>query len=140
MKAFILATTTTDTDVAHGASLTMSLPLEANTIIADDASDYGDFTLDEQDIIHQLLANIRPENHTGEEPLALTDIEDYEEPRGVRLPRTLGKELWNPQWMQPAGIAGIAGQNSTEDQTLHHNLITNGKCVLPTSLTLSLTC
>lgn len=139
MTASIVSTTTTDNDAAHGASLlTMSSHLEANEPIADDASDYGDFTLDEQDIIHQLLANITPGNHTGEQPLVLTDIEDYEEPRGVRLPRTLGKELWNPQWMQPAGIAA---QNSAEYPTLRHNLTTtNGKCLLLTNLTLSLTC
>ncbi|KAF7509952.1 hypothetical protein GJ744_007266 [Endocarpon pusillum] len=80
------------------------------------ASDYGDFTVEEQEIINGLLANIIPEYPTTDEPLELTDIEDYEEPRGVHLPKTLGKELWTPPWMHQRPQAEVAPHITVEDQ------------------------
>jgi hypothetical protein len=141
MTVSILPTTSTDNDPLHGASHTMSQDLEATKSISDDASDYGDFTLDEQEIIQELLANIAPGNATAEEPLELTDIEDYEEPRGVRLPKTLGKELWVPPWMQQQARAGVTIQAAIEDQTPRDvRTTTNGKSMSLTMVKFSLTC
>lgn len=95
-----------------------------------DASDYGDFTLDEQEIINGLLANITPEYTTTDEPLELRDIEDYEEPRGVRLPKTLGKELWTPPWMHRHPQAEVAPHVTVEDQASRNTgSATTGKYV-----------
>lgn len=119
----------------------MSQNLEATKSISDDASDYGDFTLDEQEIIQELLANIAPGNATAEEPLELTDIEDYEEPRGVRLPKRLGKELWVPPWKQHQARAGLTIQAATEDQTPRDvRTTTHSKSMSLTIMTSSLTC
>lgn len=94
-----------------------------------DASDYGDFTLDEQEIINGLLANTTPENTTADEPLELTDIEDYEDPRGVHLPKTLGKELWAAPWMHQQPQAGVAPHVTVENQTLRNSGTTEtGEC------------
>lgn len=57
------------------------------TIIPDNESDYGDFGNEEElEIIDQLLGQV------GEESLIVTDIEDYEAPRGARVPKILGIE------------------------------------------------
>jgi hypothetical protein len=141
MTVSLLPTTSTDNDPLYGVSHTMSQNSEAAKSIPDDASDYGDFTLDEQEIIHELLANIAPGNATAEEPLELTDIEDYEEPRGVRLPKTLGKELWVPPWMQQQARAGVTIQAATEDQIPRDvRTTTNGKSMFLTTVTFALTC
>jgi hypothetical protein len=66
--------------------------------VRDDDSDYGDFASDEEDIIIDLLSSIPVPNEPSEAPLIVTDIEDYEEPRGVRLPKVLGTERWPGKW------------------------------------------
>ena len=64
-------------------------------------SDYGDFASDEEEIINHLLQKAVPQSAGAGAPLLVTDIEDYEEPRGVRLPKVLGVErslqAWPPQ-------------------------------------------
>ncbi len=101
----------------------MSPESETTKTIHDDASDYGDFTLDEQEILNELLANTIPGTTTvADEPLELTDIEDYEEPKGVRLPKTLGKAQWIPPWMQQQPQAQNAAQFTVEDKTSRDNL------------------
>ena len=67
----------------------------------DDESDYGEITLEEQQILDAWLANNSTSDDAilsvpDERPLKLTDIEDYEDPSSIRLPRILGKELWEP--------------------------------------------
>jgi hypothetical protein len=61
-------------------------------------SDYGDFASDEEEIINRLLENLAPPSPPADPPLIVTDIEDYEEPRGVRLPKVLGVERSLPKW------------------------------------------
>lgn len=67
-----------------------------NRRTADDGSDYGDFGNDEEEleIVEQLLqqatSNASKVDENG--PLIVIDIEDYEAPRGIRLPKVLG---WN---------------------------------------------
>ena len=124
MTVFIPPPTSKDSGVAHRESSDMSLGLDATRTIHDDASDYSDFTLDEQEIIDELLANIAPATVSGEGLLELTDIEDYEEPRGVHLPKTLGKELWVPPWMQQQQPRA---QVTIEDTPSRDISTTNGK-------------
>jgi hypothetical protein len=69
---------------------------QAEAILAnatDNGSDYGDFGDDaeELEIVDKLLSQVasKPEEH---ESLIVTDIEDYEPPRGIRLPKVLGLE------------------------------------------------
>lgn len=56
-------------------------------------SDYGEFAdnAEELEIVEQLLAQV---NTQQEEPssLLVTDIEDYEAPQGIYLPKILGLE------------------------------------------------
>ena len=66
---------------------------------AESESDYGDFASDEEEIINHLLGNIASSNPLTDAPLLVTDIEDYEEPRGVRLPKVLGVERSGPSWL-----------------------------------------
>ena len=61
-------------------------------------SDYGDFASDEEEIINHLLGNLAPPSPPADPPLVVTDIEDYEEPRGIRLPKVLGVERSLPKW------------------------------------------
>lgn len=130
MTLSIVPTTSTDSEVPHGASHAMSQRLDVAENTFDDESDYGDFTVDEQEIIHELLARIAPGNTAPEEPLELTDIEDYEEPKGVRLPKTLGKEQWVPPWMQQQPEAQDKTQIRVEDQTSRdHRATSNGEKV-----------
>lgn len=91
---------------------------DTTTTEHDDRSDYGDFTFDEQEIIDELLANIAPRQSVGGDPLELADIEDYERPKGVHLPKTLGKESWIPSGIQnQQPQARYAARVTLEDQT-----------------------
>ncbi len=129
MTASILATTAAASDSPRGPFSTMSQNSQSVYGTHSDASDYGDFTLDEQEIINGLLANITPVNTTADEPLELTDIEDYEDPRGVRLPKTLGKELWAPPWVHQQPQTEVAPHITVEDQTPRNvGTTTTGKC------------
>lgn len=72
-----------------------------------DTDEYSDFPDDEEalEIIDRLL--IQATNQHAQEqnaPLQVTDIEDYEDPRGIRLPKVPGldpTQQWNVQ-NQPA--------------------------------------
>lgn len=74
-------------------SITDTFIESTNRLTADDGSDYGDFGNDEGEleIVEQLLTQVasKPDEH---ESLLVIDIEDYEPPRGVRLPKVLGLE------------------------------------------------
>src|ERR1700728_4793269 len=78
-------------------------PLSPVTITEAD-SDYGDFASDEEEIINHLLGNLAPPSPPADPPLVVTDIEDYEEPRGIRLPKVLGVERSLPKWQSPVPI------------------------------------
>lgn len=57
----------------------------------DSASDYGDFGSDaeEIEILDTLLAEAASGTAEGQRAFVVTDIEDYEPPRGVLLPKTI---------------------------------------------------
>jgi hypothetical protein len=118
MTVSILVTNSTDNELLHGPSSTMSQDLQATKAVDDDPSDYGDFTLDEQEVINELLAILEPANLATDELLKLTDIEDYEEPTGIRLPKTLGKELRVAPWIQQQPRAQVAVDVTVADQAL----------------------
>ena len=63
-----------------------SLPPTSNLACG---SDYGGFTTDEEEEIDQILSKL---SRSAENPLLITDIEDYEAPPGVRIPKMLGME------------------------------------------------
>ena len=64
----------------------------------DAASDYGsEFSPDEVELLTGLLSTTPPPDAVADEPLIITDIEDYEDPKGVRLPKVLGQVKWSPQ-------------------------------------------
>ena len=58
-------------------------------------SDYGDFD-DEKglDLLEQVLTQLEP----TEVPLLVTDIEDYEPPTGLRLPKIFGAQHLPAPW------------------------------------------
>jgi hypothetical protein len=111
MTVSILATSSADNKLLHGASSAMSQDLQATKTVHDDGSDYGEFTLDEEALINELLANIQPGNTTA-------DIEDYEEPIGFRLSKTLGKELWVAPEVERQAQAKVAVNVTVEKPTL----------------------
>lgn len=56
----------------------------------DNASDYGDFGSDteEIEILNLLLADVERKAHDEQAPpLLINDIEDYEQPKGIILPK-----------------------------------------------------
>lgn len=64
-----------------------TLPVDA---LIEDTSDYGDFGSDaeEIEIIDLLLAQVvSKDDHEKAPPLLVSDIEDYEQPRGLFLPK-----------------------------------------------------
>lgn len=63
------------------------------------SSDYSDFASDEEDIINHLLTNAIPSSASAGASLLVTDIEDYEEPKGVRLPKVLGVQRSPYKWL-----------------------------------------
>ncbi|KAK4904413.1 hypothetical protein LTR66_017904, partial [Elasticomyces elasticus] len=74
-----------DTSAAHVSSL-----------ISDDLSDYGDFgeDVDDLDQLDTLLAQhtqnaLSRVSEPADEPYQITDIEDYEPPRGLLVPKDL---------------------------------------------------
>ena len=135
------STTSAVINTLHGAPLDMSEPSDPIGILSDDESDYGEFTLDEQEILNDLLANAGSSGAIADEPLELTDIEDYEEPKGVRLPKTLGKELWtSPPWMRQQARAMVATQISVDDQETHNTSPRKGILCLFRMVSHALTC
>lgn len=61
----------------------------------DPGSDYGsDFTAEEENLVNELLAKL-PSQQASSSNLAVTDIEDDEEPGAAKVPRILGRERWS---------------------------------------------
>jgi hypothetical protein len=96
------------------------------------ASDYGDFGSDEEEIINHLLGNIAPLSPLTDAPLLVTDIEDYEEPRGVRLPKVLGVERSVPFWLPRV-------QFQDQDQTVRDGDSSRSISYLPVHVAVTLT-
>jgi hypothetical protein len=93
-----MSSDTPDLHNAADVTITDAFIESANRLIAEEGSDYGDFGNDEEEleIIEQLLAQ-NASKAEEQESFVVTDIEDYEPPRGVRLPKVLGLErtrLW----------------------------------------------
>jgi hypothetical protein len=73
--------------------------------LEDTESDYGDFANDaeELEIIDSLLSEAENWQPSDAASLLVTDIEDYEPPKGVRLPKILGVEQSSRLWEAPPG-------------------------------------
>ena len=91
----------------------MSPELENPPPSQDNESDYGDISLEEQEILEALLEEVNSAANfssvAGNATLKITDIEDYEDPRGIRLSKTVGVELWEKN-NRPASQIGIQDQ------------------------------
>lgn len=84
----------------------------------DEYSDFGDDP-ETLEIIDQLLleaASQRREEVLANAPLVVTDIEDYEEPRGVRLPKVPGLETTR-RWGSEVQIAEPQPQQTVRDES-----------------------
>jgi hypothetical protein len=88
-------------------------------------SDYGDFASDEEEIINRLLGNLVPPSPPSDPPLVVTDIEDYEEPKGVRLPKVLGVERSLPKWQSlvPIQVQDKVARNGSSSHCTSHSLV-----------------
>jgi hypothetical protein len=93
--------------------------------ITEAGSDYGDFASDEEEFINHLLENLAPPSPPADSPLVVTDIEDYEEPRGVRLPKVLGVERSLPKWhsLLPIQVQDKIVRNGSSSHCTSHRLI-----------------
>ncbi|ETI25696.1 hypothetical protein G647_02470 [Cladophialophora carrionii CBS 160.54] len=86
-----------------------------------DLDEYSDFADDPEtlEIIDQLLleaANQRKEDALANAPLVVTDIEDYEDPRGVYLPKVPGVGT-RRQWRLQSQSAGNQQQQNIRDES-----------------------
>jgi hypothetical protein len=118
----------------------MPQELPATEALHDDGSDYGDFTLDEEAVINELLSNIPPGNTTADEPLVLTDIEDYDEPAGIRLPKILGKEIWVDPRVQQQPHPKVAVGFTTKQALRDSNTFAKGNFLTFERVMRALTC
>jgi hypothetical protein len=93
--------------------------------VAETDSDYGDFASDEEEIINHLLGNLAPPSPPADPPLVVTDIEDYEEPGGVRLPKVLGVERSLPKWQSlvPIQLQDKIVHNGSSSHCTSHSLV-----------------
>ena len=94
----------------------------------DNFDEYSDFADDPEalEIIDQLLlavADQRKEDALANAPLVVTDIEDYEEPRGVRLPKVFGFEAKHEQAI-PESAAVLQPQQIIRDESGKNNQTT----------------
>lgn len=91
--------------------------LEETATLLDTESDYGDFANDaeELEIIDSLLSEAENWQSPDAASLLVTDIEDYEPPKGVRLPKILGVEQSSRLWEAPPGqiVQDSGAQNCT---------------------------
>jgi hypothetical protein len=91
--------------------------LEGGITLLDTESDYGDFANDaeELEIIDSLLSQAENWQGPNATSLLVTDIEDYEPPHGVRLPKILGIEQTLRLWEAAPGQ--ILQDSSTPNRT-----------------------
>ncbi len=107
-----------------------SIQSEIKSTLDDNDDEFSDFADDpeELEIIDRLLLEVaskqqqRPAQEEDAPLVVVTDIEDYEAPRGVRLPKVLGLETARHQWeiqrQQPQQRgSGDGGDQSLRDQS-----------------------
>ena len=119
-----LRTINTHDDPAVDSSIPDEAPL---SIVKGDAdSDYGGFGTDEEEILNDLLSKFPNPEAIGDAPLLVTDIEDYEEPRGVHLPKILGMERRTSPWLPQVRI-----QNQNEPLRDDNRFQGKSRCQIP---------
>lgn len=99
--------------------------------LAEDEDEYSDFAEDpeEIEIIDRLLLEAAfKQNQDQNAPLIVTDIEDYEAPQGVRLPKVLGFENtrhWDVQVQseQPQTRSNLLDQSGMSEGDSHDCLV-----------------
>jgi len=82
--------------------------------IEDEYSDFGDDP-ETLEIIDRLL-QAAAQKQEVDTPLLVTDIEDYEEPRGVRVPKVFGVEATR-QWQFQSQPAQSKAQQDIREQS-----------------------
>ncbi|OQV05742.1 hypothetical protein CLAIMM_10421 [Cladophialophora immunda] len=95
----------------------------------EDTDEYSDFGEDPEalEIIDQLLLEAVGKSRQEQKraPLVVTDIEDYEAPRGIRLPKVLGLEAtrqWNLETRSVEGflVENVCDQNPSQRPSSAH--------------------
>jgi len=89
------------------------------TTQADNYSDYGDFGSDaeEVEILDELLTQIATQREEVDVPLLVTDIEDYEPPRGLFLPKVLGVEIQSAHVESPVKIVVLRDSQTSNSKS-----------------------
>ncbi len=86
------------------------------TVTDVDITDF-DFTASQEVALNDLLDSLPSPGIGDTKDLAVKDIEDYEEPKGIRVPKVLGKEQWIPPWkkilQRQMPDAAVASGNSS---------------------------
>jgi hypothetical protein len=108
---------TPDSDVQMQLDLAESQK-EVNLPSHEDWDEYSDFADDPEalEIIDQLLEAATRQNQESNAPLQLTDIEDYEGPRGVHLPKVPGLETTPQGDFDSQHPAGTQAQQIIRDE------------------------
>lgn len=78
--------------------------IPSDNVLLDNASDYGDFGNDAEEIevLNLLLAQVDQKSSEEQAPsLLLNDIEDYEQPKGIFLPKRSQDQLSPPLETEP---------------------------------------
>lgn len=96
-----------------------SVESQSKTNTLDDEDGFSDFAEDpeELEIIDQLLLEVAAKQKQSPfAPLVVTDIEDYEAPRGIHLPKVFGLETTR-QWDGRPLPAELAVDQNIQDQS-----------------------
>lgn len=111
-----------------------SLQPEIQARVNDNEDEYSDFAEDpeELEIIDQLLLEVASKQRQDQNaPLVVIDIEDYEAPRGVHLPKVLGLETTRQWDVQPSqqgddqSIRDQSGEFSVQSAPIAFVLLTS---------------
>ncbi|KAH0832490.1 hypothetical protein AYO21_05172 [Fonsecaea monophora] len=88
----------------------------------EDTDEYSDFGEDPEalEIIDRLFLEAAGKSRPDQEiePLVVTDIEDYEAPRGIRLPKVSGLEARRQWELEPRSVTSVPVQNRPASQRL----------------------
>lgn len=95
----------------------MELDDPTSSSSSDPENDYGSEW--DEDVVHQLVSHEATLAGGPESPLLITDIEDYETPHEVRLPKVLGKESWlsNRARFRPSQAAATSSTQAVRKRT-----------------------
>jgi hypothetical protein len=66
-----------------------------------------DVTASQEVALNDLLDSLPAPGVGDSKDIEVTDIEDYEEPKGLRLPKILGKERWAPPLKKTAALVQL---------------------------------